>query len=55
LFFDFIKRLSNNDYKNIVDNTNYLRMLLSWGKNGMDLYQIIKIMWTEEVKTRLSL
>jgi glutamyl-tRNA synthetase len=54
-FFWFIKNLADNNYKNIVTISNYIRKLLTWEEDGMDLFQIINIMWITEVKDRLKI
>jgi len=53
-FFDFVSNISDYKKENIIKNTNFLRYILTWNFNRMDLYQIINIMWIEELKNRLN-
>ncbi len=55
IFFDFIKEISNYKKENIIKNTNFLRYILTWNFNWMDLYQIIKILWNKKTKNRINL
>jgi len=53
-FFEFVTKISDFKKENIIKNTNFIRYILTWNFNWMDLYQIINIMWIEEVKNRFN-